>query len=165
LQVGAYVPVVVLDFAEQVENLHRDFVRAGSDVIEAFTYDAHRERLRLIGRESDLEPMNRVALAMDKKVAADGDALVAGNISNTNEFAVGDVVVAKQVRAMFEEQVGWAAEAGVDFIAAETISLLGETEIALEVMRQTKLPTVVTFALHWDGYMREGMRPTRRQSE
>jgi hypothetical protein len=67
LQVGAYVPVVVLDFAEQVENLHRDFVRAGSDVIEAFTYDAHRERLRLIGRESDLEPMNRAALAMAKK--------------------------------------------------------------------------------------------------
>jgi betaine-homocysteine S-methyltransferase len=66
---------------------------------------------------------------------------------------------------MFEEQVGWAAEAGVDFIAAETISLLGEAEIALEVMRQTKLPTVVTFALHRDGYMREGMRPTRRQSE
>jgi hypothetical protein len=67
LQVGALVPVVVLDFAEQVENLHRDFVRAGSDVIEAFTYDAHRERLRLIGRESDLEPMNRAALAMAKK--------------------------------------------------------------------------------------------------
>jgi len=142
LQAGAYVPEVVLDFPEQVENLHRDFLRAGSDVIEAFTYYAHREKLRLIGRESDLEPMNRAALAMAKKVAAEGDALVAGNICNTNVFAVGDAVAAKQVRAMFEEQVGWAAEAGVDFIVAETISWLGEAEIALEVMQQTKLPTV-----------------------
>jgi betaine-homocysteine S-methyltransferase len=157
LQAGAYVPEVVLDFPEQVENLHRDFLRAGSDVIEAFTYYAHREKLRLIGRESDLEPMNRAALAMAKKVAAEGDALVAGNICNTNVFAAGDAASAKQVRAMFEEQVGWAAEAGVDFIVAETISWLGEAEIALEVMRQTKLPTVVTFALHRDGHMREGV--------
>ena len=45
LQAGAYVPEAVLDFPEQVENLHRDFLRAGSDVIEAFTYYAHREKL------------------------------------------------------------------------------------------------------------------------
>ena len=49
LQAGAYVPEVVLDFPEQVENLHRDFLRAGSDVIEAFTNYAHREKLRLVG--------------------------------------------------------------------------------------------------------------------
>ena len=54
LQAGPYVPEVVLDFPEQVENLHRDFLRAGSDVIEAFTYYAHREKLRLIDRERDL---------------------------------------------------------------------------------------------------------------
>jgi hypothetical protein len=95
LQAGAYVPEVVLDFPEQVENLHRDFLRAGSDVIEAFTYYAHREKLRLIGRESDLEPMNRAALAMAKKVAAEGDALVAGNICNTNVFVVGDAVAGR----------------------------------------------------------------------
>jgi methionine synthase I (cobalamin-dependent) len=157
LQAGAYVPEVVLDFPEQVENLHRDFLRAGSDVIEAFTYYAHREKLRLIGRESDLEPMNRTALALAKKVAAEGDALVAGNICNTNIYAPGDGAVGKQVRAMFEEQVGWAVEAGVDFIVAETISWLGEAEIALDVMRQTRLPTVVTFALHKDGLMRDGL--------
>src|SRR5881409_2286855 len=86
LQAGAYVPEVVLDFPEQVENLHRDFLRAGSDVIEAFTYYAHREKLRLIGREGDPERMNRQALQIAKKVAAEGDALVAGNICNTNIY-------------------------------------------------------------------------------
>ena len=159
LQAGAYVPEVVLDFPEQVENLHRDFLRAGSDVIEAFTYYAHREKLRLIGREDDLEPMNRQALAIAKKVAAEGDALVAGNICNTNVYKPDDAEAARQVRAMYEEQVAWAMEAGVDFIIAETISWLGEAEIALDVIRQTKLPSVVTFALHKKGEMRDGFSP------
>src|SRR5918995_1802912 len=145
LQAGAYVPEVVLDFPDQVENLHRDFLRAGSDVIEAFTYYAHREKLRLIGREGDLEPMNRQALAIAKKVAAEGDALVAGNICNTNVYKPGDSEAARQVRPMFEEQVGWAAEAGVDYIIAETISWLGEAEIALDVIKRTGLPAVVAF--------------------
>ena len=94
-----------------------------------------------------------------KKVAAEGGALVAGNLSNTNIFKPGDTDANRQVRAMFEEQVGWAAEAGVDYIIAETIPWLGEAEIALDVMKRTKLPTVVTFALHREGQMRDGFTP------
>ena len=37
LQAGAFVPEVVLDHPEVVAQLHRDFVHAGSDVVEAFT--------------------------------------------------------------------------------------------------------------------------------
>ena len=69
LQAGAYVPEVVLEHPELVAGLHREFVHAGSDVVEAFTYYGHREKLRLIGREKDLEPMNRTALKIAKKVA------------------------------------------------------------------------------------------------
>src|SRR5437667_3112850 len=104
-QAGTLVPEAVLDHPDAVVGLHRDFLRAGSDVIEAFTYYAHREKLRLIGREGDLEPMNRQALAIAKKVAAEGGALVAGNICNTNVFEPGDAAVARQVREMYEEQV------------------------------------------------------------
>src|SRR4026209_2191328 len=62
LQAGAFVPEAVLEHPDVVAQLHRDFVHAGSDVVEAFTYYAHREKLRLIGRENDLEPINRRAL-------------------------------------------------------------------------------------------------------
>ena len=134
-------------------------MRAGSDVIEAFTYYAHREKLRLIDRERDLELINRTALAIAKKVAAEGGALVAGNISNTNIFQPGDTEANRQVRAMFEEQVGWAAEAGVDYIIAETIPWVGEAEIALDVMKHAKLPTVVTLAVHREGLLRDGFTP------
>ena len=49
LQAGPYVPEIVLEHPEMVRQLHRDFVHAGSDVVEAFTYYANREKLRLIG--------------------------------------------------------------------------------------------------------------------
>src|SRR5690242_21058238 len=69
LQAGAFVPEVVLEHPELVEELHREFVHAGSDVVEAFTYYAHREKLRVIGRENDLERINKKALDIAKRVA------------------------------------------------------------------------------------------------
>ena len=36
LKCGGFVPEVVLENPEQVEHLHREFVHAGSDVVEAF---------------------------------------------------------------------------------------------------------------------------------
>ena len=157
LQAGGFVPEVVLEHPEKVAELHREFVHAGSDVVEAFTYYAHREKLRLIGREEMLEEINRQALRIAGEVAAETDALVAGNVCNTNvyEGEESDPVV----RAMFEEQVGWAAEAGVDFVIAETISWLGEALQAAEVIKDAGLPAVVTLTAHSDPRMREGVSP------
>src|SRR4051794_26563176 len=104
LQAGAFVPTVVLDHPEVVSSLHREFAHAGSDVMEAFTYYGHREKLRLIGKEDLLEPLNRQALALARDVARDTGTLLAGNISNTNVYAPDDEAGA-QVRAMYEEQI------------------------------------------------------------
>ena len=105
LQAGAFVPEVVLEHPEVVAQLHRDFVHAGSDVVEALTYYAHREKLRVIGREGDLEPINRRALEIAKGVARESGALFAGDICNTNVFDPADANSRSAVRAMFEEQV------------------------------------------------------------
>src|SRR3546814_6547990 len=77
LQAGAFVPEVVLEHPEAVTRLHEDFVHAGSDVVEAFTYYAHREKLRVIGRENDLEKMNRQALRLARDVARRHGCLMA----------------------------------------------------------------------------------------
>ena len=155
VQAGPYVPEVVLDYPDAVLELHREFMNAGSDVIEAFTYYAHREKLKLVGRESDLENMNRTALELAKQVAAEGGALVAGNICNTNVFLPGDEASRKASRAMFEEQVGWAMDAGVDFIIGETFSFADEALLALEVIKEAGAISVITLAVHQglrDGY-------------
>lgn len=166
LQAGAFVPEVVLEHPEVVEGLHREFVHAGSDVVEAFTYYGHRQKLRVIGKEQVLEPLNRQALAIAARVARETGTLLAGNLSNTNVYEPG-AGRAREVRGAFEEQVGWAVEAGADIIIAETFSWAGEALLALEAIRAAGLPAVVTFAVHRDGLMREGISPEEacRQAE
>ena len=158
VKAGPFVPEVILDAPDAVRQLHREFLRAGADVMVALTYYAHRDKLRDVGREGDLEAMNRAAVRIANEVAAEGDALVAGNICNTWSFdpkrpgRFGAVV-----RAQYEEQLGWAVEEGIDFVIAETNDYVGEALIALEVCQQLGLPAMVTFAsvqpeITYDGY-------------
>ena len=156
LQAGAFVPEVVLDEPALVAQLHREFVHAGSDVVEAFTYYAHREKMALIGREGDLEAINRQALQIAKDVAAEHGSLVAGNICNTNVFEPDDAGSQGVARDMFAEQVAWAAEAGVDFVIAETFSYAQESLVALEVINEAGLDAVITLAIHRHPETREG---------
>jgi betaine-homocysteine S-methyltransferase len=157
LQAGAFVPIVLTEHPEVVEELHRDFVHAGSDVTQALTYYVHREKLRVIGREKDLVPMNRAALKIAKKVARDTGTLFAGDICNTNIYDPADRKALKEVERIFAEQVGWAADAGVDYIVAETFSWGGEALMALEAIRKySKVPAVVTFAIHREDPLRDG---------
>src|SRR5258708_25520655 len=72
IKAGAYVPEVVLDYPDALRQLHREFLRAGSEVMVAFTYYAHRDKMRLVGRENDLESLNRQAIAIAKEIASEG---------------------------------------------------------------------------------------------
>jgi betaine-homocysteine S-methyltransferase len=157
LQAGPYVPEVVLDRPEAVKELHREFLQAGSDVMLALTYYGSREKLETIGRGGQLEALNRQAVRLAREVAEEGDALVAGDLSNTWVYDPRDAeATSKIVRGMYEEQVRWAAEEGVDFVLAETLGYLGEGLIALEVIKEFGLPAVINFgSVHTatkDGY-------------
>src|ERR1700741_1066885 len=160
LQAGAFVPEVLFEHPEVVEQLHLDFVHAGSDVTQALTYYVHREKLRVIGREKDLVPMNRAALGIAKRVARRTGTLFAGDLCNTNIYDPTDSKAIKDVERIFEEQVGWAVEAGVDYFVAETLGWTGEALIALQaIKRHSKVPTVVTFPIHRDEATRDGFSP------
>jgi betaine-homocysteine S-methyltransferase len=160
LQAGAFVPEVLFEHPEVVEQLHMDFVHAGSDVTEALTYYVHREKLRVIGREKDLVPMNRAALGIAKAVARKTGTLFAGDLCNTNIYDPADKASHKEVERIFAEQVGWAEEAGVDFFVAETFSWVAEAVLALEAIRKhSKAPAVITMAMHREDVTREGLSP------
>ena len=145
LSAGPFVPEVVLEHPDVVTQLHREFIRAGSDVVQAFTYYGHREKLRIIGKEHLLEPMQKNALKIAKDAAAefkDLDLMVCGDVANTNVFDPGDSNTHKQCQKMYEEQVAWAKEAGVDFVIAETISWTDEMKIALKAIKDAGLIAV-----------------------
>src|SRR5438309_3687073 len=158
IKAGPYVPEVVLDFPEALKELHREFLHAGADVMIALTYYAHRDKLKTVGREGDLERMNRQAVRIANEVAHEGDALVAGNICNTWAYdPKRKDETSRTVRAMYAEQVGWAVEEGIDFVIAETNDYLGEALIGLEVIKEYGLTAMVSLATThadatWDGY-------------
>src|SRR5437763_1685812 len=147
LSAGEFVPEVALEYPDALRTVHVDFQRAGSDVVEAFTYNGHRGRMRVIGKEDLLEPLNRAALQIAREVADQrpGD-LLAGNISNSNIWDPADTARQADVRGMFEEMVGWAVEGGADMIIGETFYYAGEALAALEVAKATGLPVVIAIA-------------------
>jgi betaine-homocysteine S-methyltransferase len=147
LTAGEFVPEVALEYPDALRGLHVDHQRAGSDIVEAFTYNGHREKMRVIGKEDLLEPLNRAALRIAREVAdMQPDNLMAGNISNTNIWDPADPQRQREVRGMFEEMVGWAVEGGADLIIGETFYYAGEALAALEIARSSGLEVVLTIA-------------------
>ena len=162
LQAGAFVPEVVLEHPEVVTQLHREFIRAGSDVVQAFTYYGHREKLRIIGKENLLEPLQKNALKIAKDARdefKDLNLLVAGNVANTNVYDPNDKKSNIECQKMFEEQVGWAKDAGVDFVIAETITWVEEMKIALKAIKDAGLIAVCNYAFRSAGGLRDGISP------
>jgi betaine-homocysteine S-methyltransferase len=158
LSAGEFVPEVALEFPEALRALHVDFQRAGSDVVEAFTYNGHREKMRVIGKEELLEPLNRAALQIAREVADRRPGnLMAGNISNSNIWDPADETRQDEVRSMFAEMVGWAVEEGADMIIGETFYYAEEALAALEVAKSSGLPVVLTVAPMASNEMMDGV--------
>ena len=158
---GEFVPMVSLENPEALENLHRDFQHAGSDIVQAFTYNGHREKMRVIGKEELLESLNRAALQIAKEVATsplgDEENLMAGNISNSNIWKQDDKKSQLEVEKMFREMVAWAVDEGADMLIGETFYYAEEAYTALKVMKETGLPSVITIAPYGENIMRDGI--------
>ena len=159
LSAGAFVPEVVLEHPEVVSQLHREFIRAGSDVVQAFTYYGHREKLRIIGKEDLLEPLQKNALQIAKDAAkefSDLDLMVGGDVANTNIYDPNDSNSLKECQKMYEEQITWAKEANVDFIVAETMNWVDELKIALKAIKDEGFIAVANFAIPRGDLTRDG---------
>ena len=159
---GEFVPELALENPGALKDIHKCFQHAGSDVVQAFTYNGHREKMRVIGKEELLEPLNRAALQIAKDVANDVSSdqeinLVAGNISNTNIWDPKNLQSQKEVRSMFNEMIGWAVDEGVDYIIGETFYYAGEAYAALDEIKKSGLPAVLTISPMGENIMRDGV--------
>ena len=148
---GEFVPEVALDHPEVLGNLHKEFQHAGSNIIQAFTYNGHREKMRMIEKEHLLEPLNRAALKIARKCADNppkglGVSLMAGNISNSNIWEQNNENIQSEVKKMFIEMVQWAKEEKADFIIGETFYYAEEAFAALKIIKKAGLPSVITIS-------------------
>ncbi len=142
---GQFTPEVAIEHPEALRELHREFLNAGSQVLQALTFFATREKLTRAGYGAQTEAINEAAVRIAREVAGDR-ALVAGSVSRTQLFEREGPSAAGHVRDLFAEQIRLLQSAGVDFLILETFFHLEEMRIALECARASGLSIVATMS-------------------
>lgn len=155
-----------LTHPEQVERIHKDYLEAGSELIETNTFGANRYKLSKHGLEDKVAEINRAAVQLAKRVIADSgrDAYLAGSVGPLGvRLKPFGRVKAEEARAAFGEQIKALAEAGVDVILMETFSDQMELLEALAAAREVApdLPVICHMTFGQDDRTLLGDLPTQ----
>src|SRR6476469_9542683 len=79
---GQFTPEVAVEKPDALRELHREFLAAGSQALQALTFFGTREKLNRAGYGAQTESINAAAVKLAREVASDR-ALVAGSVSRT----------------------------------------------------------------------------------
>jgi 5-methyltetrahydrofolate--homocysteine methyltransferase len=129
--------LLVLTRPDVIETIHRDFLEAGSDIIETNTFSATTIAQADYGLEEIVPELNREAALLARSVVdkfmeenPDRECFVAGAIGPTNKTLsmsrdVNDPgareVTFEQVKEAYLEQIRCLVEGGVDILLPETV--------------------------------------------
>jgi homocysteine S-methyltransferase len=138
-----------------IQQVHRDYLATGVDIIETNTFGGNWFRLEQYGlgdkvREINLRGAKHGEYAREISGKA---ALVAGSVGPTGRTLppIGMMDPA-EVRAAFREQIGALVEGGVDFLMFETFGSLEEMSEAIQAAREVcDLPVVAQMTFSADG--------------
>jgi methionine synthase / methylenetetrahydrofolate reductase (NADH) len=136
---------------EIVLEVHRQYVKAGAEIIETNTYGANRVKLHGFGIEDELRDINMRAAELARKAAGES-AYVAGAIGplGIRIEPYGPTGV-DEAREFFREQAQALLDAGVDLFVCETFSNIAEMEQAIAAIRDIcMLPVVAQMTIGVD---------------
>jgi len=128
-----------LSAPDLILDIHREYLKAGAEIIETNTYGASRLRLAAQGLDDKLLEINVSAARIARKAveAANHDAFVAGAISplgiRIEPYGPTSVDEAKD---LFKEQAQALLEGGVDCFVLETFQDLAEMHQAIRAVRE-----------------------------
>lgn len=142
----------ILDNAQVLLDLQKEFVDAGSHIVYAPTFTANRIKLKEYGLEDQIRQMNHDLVAISKEAAKDR-ALVAGDITMTGEqLAPMGTLDFEELVDIYKEQIGYLEEAGVDLLVVETMMSLQETRAAIIAAKEvSSLAIMATMTFESDG--------------
>lgn len=134
---------ICLTQPDLVEEVHREYVNIGVDVIQTNTYSANRISLGEHGLADQADLICQTAVEIAKRAANDR-VYVAGSIGPTGLLPKDLIRGSSRKRAFdsFRQQARALAQAGVDVLSFETFSYLGELELAIEAAYGIDLPIV-----------------------
>jgi methionine synthase / methylenetetrahydrofolate reductase (NADH) len=146
--------------ADLVAEVHREYVRAGADVLETNTFGANLVKLAAFGLAEKLRDIN-VAGARIARQAARGQAYVAGAIGPLGiRIEPWGKMGVDEAEALFKEQAAALAEGGVDLFVLETFRDITELGAAIAAVRSVcDLPIVAQMTTEEDGNSLDGMPP------
>ncbi|MBU4484363.1 homocysteine S-methyltransferase family protein, partial [bacterium] len=134
-----------------IEDIHLDYLAAGSSLIETNTFTANALRLRAFGLEEKLEDINRAGVRIAKK-AAQGKAYVGGAVGPIGSAIRKALISDDEIRNIFKEQIAILADEGVDVILMETFTNLKELHQAYLAVREVcDLPVVTQISTKYVG--------------
>ncbi|MDQ6800830.1 MAG: bifunctional homocysteine S-methyltransferase/methylenetetrahydrofolate reductase [Acidobacteriota bacterium] len=136
---------------EIVLEVHKQYVRAGAEILETNTYGANRVKLRTFGIEEDLREINLKAVEIARKAA--GDAVyVAGAIGPLGiRIEPYGPTALEEAREYFREQAAALLEGGVDLFILETMSNIAEVEQGVAAIREIcSLPVIAQMTIGTD---------------
>ena len=142
---GQFTPEVAIENPEALRELHREFLLAGSQVLQALTFFGTREKLTRSGYGSETEMINGGAVRLARKVAGD-KALVAGSVSRTQLIEREGIEALDKAADHINEQIRLLKDAGADFLILETFFHLAEMKVALRSAAKAGLPAVATMS-------------------
>ncbi|MFL6246410.1 MAG: bifunctional homocysteine S-methyltransferase/methylenetetrahydrofolate reductase [Thermoanaerobaculia bacterium] len=145
---------------EIVLEVHRQYVKAGAEILETNTYGANRVKLRGFGIEEELRDINMRAAELARKAAGDS-VYVAGALGplGIRIEPYGPTAV-EEARDFFREQAQALLDAGVDLFVCETFSNVAEMEQAIAAIRDIcMLPIVAQMTIGVDGRTMFGDSP------
>jgi len=131
---------------EAVRQVHREYVDAGSRIIQTNTFNGCRPRLEAYGLGDRVREVN-LAAAQIAREAAGGNVLVAGDIGPSGKLLAMGEIDEQTLGDVFAEQAAALAEGGVDLFHVETMSDLAEARAAVEgVRRVSDRPLLLTMS-------------------
>ena len=124
-----------LEHPEVVISMQKEYIAAGSQVIYTPTFGTNREQLKRSRLEDRARELN-LALAQLSLRAADGKAMVAGDIAPTGIFLLpGEEEKKEMLTDIYVEQARALDEAGVDLFVIETMMTVTDTVAAVTAVR------------------------------
>jgi methionine synthase / methylenetetrahydrofolate reductase (NADH) len=147
-----------------VQQIHREYITAGAEVVETNTFAANRVRLSAYGLGDRVRDINfqAVKIAREAKEVSGEPVFLAGSVSSIGRpLAPSGIITPNEARAIFVEQIEALLEAGVDLLVLETFSNIVElTEAVLAAQSvSADLPIVAEVSVAEDGLTLADARP------
>ncbi len=120
-----------------IEQIHKEYIEAGSDFIETNTFGANRLKLTRYGLADQVKQINQAAVEIARRAVADSQTLIAGAVGPLGvDVAPFGKTTAEQAAEVFSEQTETLINAGVDFLLFETFTNPQELIIAVEAAQK-----------------------------